>query len=132
MHIIEYPDCTLIRETRGKLPRLPFVDMKRAILGNDYHLTFVCVGLHKGQELHRKWKKKDTPLNILSFPLDEKTGEIYITLEAARRECRSFGRSYHNYIAFLFIHGCTHLKGFAHGSTMEREESNIRKQFGFD
>lgn len=123
-------NLTITRETLGKLPRLPFLRMKNAILGEDYELSLVFVGRKKAITLHQQWKDKHDPVNILSFPLSKHEGEIIISLEKARHECKKFDRSYENYLAFLFIHGCTHLKGYVHGSQMEREEKKYREQFG--
>ena len=47
-----------------------------------------------------------------------------------RKEAKKFDREFKNFIQFLFIHGCVHLKGFTHGSRMESEEVKFRKQFG--
>jgi len=33
------------------------------------------------------------------------------------------------FIIYLFIHGLLHLKGFAHGKKMEKEEEKIRLKF---
>lgn len=121
---------TITRETDGKLPGLPFLRMKNAILGQRYELSLAFVGRKKAIALHREWKGKSDPVNILSFPLSKTEGEIIISLEKARRECRNFDRSYENYLAFLFIHGCVHLKGYAHGAAMEKEEKKYRKLFG--
>ena len=123
-------NLTITRETNGKLPRLPFLRMKNAILGEDYELSLAFVGRAKAIALHQEWKSKDDPVNILSFPFSKNEGEIVISLEKARRECRNFDRDYQNYLAFLFIHGCVHLKGFAHGTKMENEEKKYRAQFG--
>jgi rRNA maturation RNase YbeY len=67
---------------------------------------------------------------VLSFTLDDTAGELYITPEVARKECKEFGRSFEKFIAFLFIHGLHHLKGMDHGSTMEKAEEKIRRKFG--
>lgn len=125
----DFDNFTIIRETRGKLPSLPFLHMKNTILGKDYELSLVFVGRTKAIELHKKWKKKNDPVNILSFPLSKNEGEIIISLEKARRECRSFDRSYENYLGFLFIHGCVHLLGYTHGPAMEAKEQQFRKKF---
>ena len=121
---------SIIRETKGKLPRLPFADIKNKILGKNYSLSLAFVGRNRATELHKQFKKKNDPVNILSFPLSKNEGEIIISLEKARRECKNFDRDYENYLAFLFIHGCVHLKGFVHGDNMEKEEVKFRKQFG--
>ena len=66
----------------------------------------------------------------MSFPLDKKSGEIFITPKVAEKEAKDFGRKFSNFIAFLFIHGLVHLKGHGHGDTMEMLEIKLRKQFG--
>lgn len=121
---------TITRETSGKLPSLPFLRIKNVILGKDYELSLAFVGRKRAIELHKQWKSKNDPVNILSFPLDTNEGEIIISLEKARTECKHFDRTYENYLAFLFIHGCVHLKGFTHGSKMEAEERKYRAMFG--
>ncbi|MDB4984286.1 MAG: hypothetical protein JWM20_465 [Patescibacteria group bacterium] len=125
----ETNNFSIIRETKGKLPRLPFVDIKNKILGSNYSLSLAFVGRTRAIELHQEWKSKDDPVNILSFPLSKSEGEIIISLEKARHECKNFDRGYENYLAFLFIHGCVHLKGFVHGDKMEKEEAKYRKMF---
>ncbi|MDB5259314.1 MAG: hypothetical protein JWO73_522 [Candidatus Taylorbacteria bacterium] len=123
----------LINTTKAKLPRLAFVDfekMKDAILGKDYDLTVAIIGTKKMQTLNRTHRDIDKPTDILSFPLDKESGEMFINPEYTRIEAKKFDREYENFFAFLFIHGLVHLKGFDHGSTMERIEAKFRKQFG--
>lgn len=126
----DYGTLTIIRETRGKLPSLPFLRMKNEILGKDYELSLVFVGRNKAIELHKQWKQKNDPVNILSFPLSSHEGEIIISLEKARRECRTYDLDYENYLGFLFIHGCVHLLGYDHSDAMEKIEETFRKKFG--
>lgn len=123
-------NLTITRETTGKLPSLPFLRIKETILGKHYDLSLVFVGRNKAISLHKQWKSKNDPVNILSFPLSKNEGEIFISLEKARHECKNFDRTYHNYLAFLFIHGCVHLKGFTHGNKMEAVEKKYRSMFG--
>ncbi|MCA9353094.1 rRNA maturation RNase YbeY [Patescibacteria group bacterium] len=122
MTVAEYHNTTIIRETKGRIPLLPFVEVKEAILGKSYELSVVFPTLEHSRELHRKWKKKSDPVNILSFPLDQDTGEIIMTLSVARREARKYERNYREHLLFLFIHGCLHLKGMTHGAKMEQQE----------
>lgn len=124
-----FNNLTVVRETQGKLPSLPFLRIKNEILGTDYELSVVFVGRTKAIELHQQWKGKNDPVNILSFPLSSTEGEIIISLEKARSECRAFDRTYENYLAFLFIHGCTHLAGHVHGNKMEAAEKKVREKF---
>lgn len=120
---------TITNTTKGKLPRLPFAQMTKAVLGDEYECSFVVVSPKKSRELNRTYRGKDYPTNILSFPIDETEGEIFIDLEKARSEAPSFDRTYKNFIGFLYIHALCHLKGHDHGPGMERLEKKIRKQF---
>jgi len=120
----------IINTTKAKLPRLAFAQMKDAVLGKDYELSVTIVSKKKIQELNKKYRNKDVPTDILSFPLGDTAGEIYINTQMTRLEARNFDRPYENFFAFLFIHGLVHLKGFDHGSTMESIEARFRKQFG--
>ena len=121
---------TITNTTKSTLPRVPFAKIKNTALGKDYSLSLVFVGNSKSQALNQKYRKKNKPTNILSFPLDKKNVEIFIALPVAKREAKLFGRKLPNFLAFLFIHGLTHLKGMEHGSTMERAEKKLRKKFG--
>lgn len=120
---------TIRNTTKGKLPRLPFVRMAEQVLGKDYELSFVIVSSKKSRELNRTYRGKDNATNILAFPLEKLEGEICLDLTKARADAPLFDRPYHNFIGFLFIHSLFHLKGFEHGSTMERQERKVRALF---
>jgi rRNA maturation RNase YbeY len=122
-------NLTITSETRTKVPTVPWVAIKNAILGKKYELSLVFPNKKTATELHEDWKNKPGPVNILSFPIDENVGEIFISLDQAKTECKNFDRDYENYVAFLFIHGCAHLLGHKHGTEMEKFELTIRKKF---
>ncbi len=117
-------------ETKATLPRVAFADIKDAALGENYDLSLVIVDKQRIHDLNKAYRGKDEPTDILSFPISESAGEIYINPELAEKEAHKFDRPYDNFFAFLFIHGCVHLKGFDHGSTMESIEAELRTRFG--
>ncbi len=104
--------------------------IKNEILGKDYDLSFSFIGPKQIQKLNKIYRNIDKPTDILSFPLNENEGEIYICKTEAKKESKKFDREYENFLTFLLIHGMVHLKGFDHGSTMESIESKFRKKFG--
>ncbi len=116
-------------KTKGKLPRLPFVQMKDAILGKKYELSIACVSPSLSRTLNRTYRKKDKPTNILSFPLATNAGELVLDLSLIKKEAPLFERSYSRFVGFLLIHGMLHLKGYEHSSTMERQEQKFLKKF---
>lgn len=120
---------TLTNGTKAKLPRLAFSDMKDAVLGQDYILEVTIISKKRMQMLNKETRGIDHPTDILSFPLEKNQGEIYINLEETKKESKKFERTYENFLAFLFIHGLVHLKGYDHGSRMEEIEQKFRAMF---
>lgn len=126
--ILEKKNLTVIRKN-GTIPSLPFLPIKEKILGKAYDLTVVFCTPEESRERNRECRGKDYPTNILSFPLSEKEGEIYISLSVARRDAKKFEMSYDKFLHLLLIHGCLHLKGHDHGSTMEQLEDLYLNKF---
>lgn len=120
----------LISHTAKSYPKHPYEAMKDAILGKSYALSLTFVGEKRAQDLNKAHRNASYVPNVLSFPLDQKMGEIYITPVVAAREAHKFNLSTKGYVAFLFIHGLLHLKGYPHGATMDRAEQKYIKLFG--
>lgn len=123
------PKVSFNNETRASMPRAIFRAIAEEVLPSDYELSVAFVPPSAMRKFNLTYRNKNEPTDILSFPLDEKKGEIYICPSETRRLAPEFDRSYDNFLKFLFIHGCVHLKGYDHGATMERIEANIRTKF---
>ncbi len=119
----------IINKTKGKPPHLPFCEIKNFILGEKYELSLVFIGDRRSAKLNKKYRKIDKSTNILTFPLDKNAGEIFINFTRSKKESSRFDRTTKSFIGFLFIHGLLHLKGYLHGSTMEKKEDEICRKF---
>lgn len=108
---------------------IPFDKIREAILGTDYDLSLVFANKQLSHELNSKYRGKDKPTNVLSFPLSDTSGEIFLDLETIKDEAPDFEMSYEEFVLFLFIHGLLHLKGMEHGDTMESEEKELFKSW---
>jgi len=82
------------------------------------------------KRLNTIYRDKSPRPTYWSFPLSKNEGEIYICPSETKKEAKKFERTYENFFAYLFIHGCTHLKGHDHGAIMESIEARIRQKFG--
>lgn len=111
-------------------PKLPYEAIATAILGARYDVSLVFVGDKRAQKLNQDTRGKEYIPNVLSFPLADSVGEIYIAPTVAKREAHKFSMTFEGYIGFLFIHGCLHLKGHAHGDEMDTLEKKYCKKFG--
>ena len=119
-----------ITATARSYPRLPYQEMKDDILGKGYRLSLVFVGKTRAQALNKEYRNKTYVPNVLSFPLDEKTGEVFISPAVAKTQAHRYGLSPRGYIGFLFIHALLHLKGLDHGDTMEKAEAKYSQKYG--
>ncbi len=115
--------------TRGRPPRLPFVVMKKAVLGEKYLLSVAFLGPDAIRRAHCAYRQRNYPTDILSFPLKKNEGEILICLSECRKRMREFGLDFKAFVGFLFIHGLLHLKGMRHSGIMKREEKKFCKRF---
>ena len=122
---------TITNTTKSTPPSVPFAKIKNAVLGEKYSLSLVFVGDKKSQTLNNSYRGKNKPTNCLSFSLDKNSGEIFLNLKKATREAKFFDRKFDNFVAFLFIHSCLHLKGYDHSSTMKEAEMKFEKKFQF-
>lgn len=106
-----------------------FQAIKDYYLGKDYELSLVFCGERLMRRINRETRGKDYATNVLSFPLSDTSGEMFICLPICKKQYKKFGRTYPNFIAFLFVHGIVHLAGYDHGDTMDNEESKLYKRF---
>jgi len=113
--------------TKQKTPLLPYEQIANKILGKRYDLSIVFIGHKKSRTLNRTFRQKDKPTNVLAFPLNEEVGEIFIDLDTSKKTAKEFDQQYIFHLSYLLIHACLHLKGYDHGSTMEREEDRLIK-----
>src|SRR3989344_4196767 len=97
---------------------LPFHNMKKAVLGDRYALSLVFVGNARSRALNKKYRGKNKPANVLSFPLGPSDGEIFLNPLCAKKDAPSFHATPQKMLGIIFIHGMLHLKGLRHGSTM--------------
>ena len=123
------PTCIIQSTIKAKPPVFPYEDIKDSILGKKYEVSLTFVGSTRAQALNKSYRGKTYVPNVLSFPLDETHGDIFICPEVAKREATKFDLSVPGYIAFLFIHGLLHLKGHDHGDTMDKLEQRYLKKF---
>lgn len=122
-------NTSITRLTKGKLPSLPFSDVKNHILGKNFELSLAFVDIKTMKKLSKEYKGNDSHTNILTFPLEKNEAEIVMNLQTIRSVAKEFGMKYYEHLLFLFIHGCLHLKGHKHSPEMEALEEKLLWKF---
>ncbi|HET9183480.1 MAG TPA: rRNA maturation RNase YbeY [Candidatus Angelobacter sp.] len=82
------------------------------------------------QSLNRRFRRKDKPTDVLSFPRQH-GGDIAICAEMARQNAARLGHSVSDEIKVLVLHGMLHLAGHDHetdSGEMERAEARLRSR----
>jgi probable rRNA maturation factor len=66
-------------------------------------------------DLNKRFRGKDKPTNVLSFPDPEAPfGGIALSIETIRREAREQGKPFINHSKHMILHGFLHLLGYDH------------------
>ena len=67
-------------------------------------------------ELNAKWRGKDQPTDVLSFPLDDEVmlGDLVISVDTAAKQAEARGHSVRDELRVLLVHGLLHLLGYDH------------------
>ncbi len=82
--------------------------------------------------LNKKYLKHNYSTDVLSFPLSDdfcKCAEVYINLDAGRRQAREYGVPFLREVQRLLIHGALHLLGYEDGTNIERARMREREDY---
>jgi probable rRNA maturation factor len=98
-------------------------------------VTVAIVPDGRVQQLNRRYRRKNVPTDVLSFPADERghLGDVVIAAGVARRQAREAGHSLQHELRVLALHGLLHLLGYDHerdGGRMARVEARLRRRGG--
>jgi probable rRNA maturation factor len=98
----------------------------------------LVTGNRELQSLNRRFRRRNEPTDVLSFPAPlrwgaEVAGDVAISAEIAAENARRLGHSLAEEIQVLALHGVLHLAGFDHEDDqgeMLRMERRLRKRLG--
>jgi len=136
---------------RSRMNRWAAAALGRRGDGREIAVRVVASG--ESRELNRRWRGKDKPTNVLSFPAPPSLskngsrrgmpadyflplGDLVICAEVVRREAARDGKAIAAHWAHMVIHGALHLAGYDHETSrlerlrMERREIAVLKSFG--
>lgn len=91
------------------------------------------------RDLNARWRGKDQPTNVLSFPAADQSqslGDLALSAETIRREAKEQGKTEEAHCAHLLVHGFLHLLGHDHeddreAEIMENRERAILAELGY-
>ena len=119
-----------------------------SVLGKDLSDTVLTIALATDEEvaeLNQRWRNKNKPTNVLSFPAtrdmplppDElrPLGDIMLAAGVVHREAQQQAKSLAEHSVHLAVHGILHIMGYDHineaeANEMERLEIDILGELG--
>ncbi len=114
-----------------------FVSRARSAAGLKGTVDVLLTSNSEMKALNRRFRAKDSPTDVLSFPAapgDTRkrfAGEIAISAEIASQNARLLGHTPAEEVKILVLHGVLHLQGYDHerdNGEMARRESQLRKR----
>ena len=93
-------------------------------------IAVLITSRRKVRELNRRFRRKDKPTDVLSFPAAT-GGDIAICAEIARQNAGRLGHSLSDEIKILMLHGMLHLAGYDHeidSGEMAAVEARLRSR----
>ena len=90
------------------------------------------------QKINKQYRNQDKPTDVISFALEENKkeqaflkervlGDIYISIDRAKKQADDYNHSLKRELCFLAVHGLLHLLGYDH-QTKEEEKIMFKKQ----
>ena len=88
------------------------------------------------RELNREFRGKDSPTDVLSFPMGDINpenglmilGDIVISAEKAKEQSEELNQSFERELMFLAVHATLHLLGYDHELSDEDDFEMRKKQ----
>jgi|SRR5690554_5942196 len=109
----------------------------------DAEVSVYIVDEEESQELNLRFRQKDKPTNVLSFPADippeidiPLLGDLVVCAPVVENEAQEQGKTLDAHWAHMLIHGTLHLLGYDHindaeAEEMEQLETRILQRLGF-
>ncbi len=107
-------------------------------------LTIRVVSIEEGELLNQRYRGKQLPTNVLSFPFEDPPGvnsgilgDVVICAAVVKQEAIEQGKTLQAHFAHMVVHGVLHLCGFDHeedsdARRMESLEKKTMGKLGFD
>lgn len=122
-----------------KIVKLTLLEIKKIQdITNNIELSIMLVEDKESRSLNNKFRKKDYPTNVLSFPtkiIDFEfelalmsssyyiyIGEVMLSYNIIKAESIKYDKKIIDHCTHLLIHGILHLIGYDHQTTKEAEE----------
>ncbi|WP_305984870.1 rRNA maturation RNase YbeY [Roseibium sp. MMSF_3544] len=98
-------------------------------VSNEAEVSLLFIDDAAIRKLNAKWRYKDKPTNVLSFPGSDPQGDVYgpllgdivFAFETISAEAKDMGVDFFDHLSHLTVHGLLHLFDYDHQESDEAE-----------
>lgn len=107
--------------------------LKTLGIEDDVEVSCVLVDDERIHEINREYRHIDRSTDVISFALEDNDqfyvegmprtlGDIFISVDHAKKQAEEYGHSLRREMCFLFTHGILHLLGYDHMTDEQEKE----------
>lgn len=107
--------------------------LKTLHIGDDVEVSCVLVDDERIHEINREYRHIDCSTDVISFAMEDNDqfyvegmprtlGDIFISVDHAKKQAEEYGHSLRREMCFLFTHGILHLLGYDHMTDEQEKE----------
>lgn len=96
---------------------------------NNAKVDIVLLTDRRIRTLNKQYLQHDYATDVITFPVEDQPlyGEIYVSLETARRQAKEYRVTVVNELSRLAVHGALHLLGYDDSEKADREAMAIKE-----
>lgn len=107
--------------------------LKTLEIEDDVEVSCVLVDDERIHEINREYRHIDRSTDVISFAMEDNDqfyvegmprtlGDIFISVDHAKKQAEEYGHSLRREMCFLFTHGILHLLGYDHMTDEQEKE----------
>lgn len=107
--------------------------LKTVGIEDDVEVSCVLVDDERIHEINREYRHIDRSTDVISFAMEDNDqfyvegmprtlGDIFISVDHAKKQAEEYGHSLRREMCFLFTHGILHLLGYDHMTDEQEKE----------
>ena len=107
--------------------------LKTLGIEDDVEVSCVLVDDERIHEINREYRHIDRSTDVISFAMEDNDqfyvegmprtlGDIFISVDHAKKQAEEYGHSLRREMCFLFTHGILHLLGYDHMTDQQEKE----------
>lgn len=107
--------------------------LKTLGIEDDVEVSCVLVDDERIHEINREYRHIDRSTDVISFAMEDNDqfyvegmprtlGDIFISVDHAKKQAEEYGHSLRREMSFLFTHGILHLLGYDHMTDEQEKE----------